>query len=114
MSTAKVFDSEHRLVTFQVSVGIVVDSVISSQKKKAGRKASSTGEYSLKEYYLDQFQFVPGVQNLLDGATMKDDDDEYFHVRSASDFSYAAEKYAGDHYRIIGDASGEYLANQKR
>ena len=84
-----------------------MDSAISSQKKTEGRKTNDTGGYSLKEYYLDQFQFVPGVRNLLDGATMKEDD-EYHHVRSASDFSYAADKYAGDHYRIIGDASGEY------
>jgi len=90
-----------------------MDSVISSQKKEAGRKASSTGKYSVKEHYLDQFQFVPGVQNLLDGATMKDDDDEYSHIRSASDFSYAADKYAGDHYRIIGDASGEYFGQSE-
>jgi len=83
-----------------------MDSAISSQKKTEGRKTSGTGGYSLKEYYLDQFQFVPGVRNLLDGATMKED--EYYHIRSASDFSYAADKYAGDHYRIIGDASGEY------
>jgi len=84
-----------------------MDSAISSQKKTEGRKKSDAGVYSLKEYYLDQFQFVPGVRNLLDGATMKEDD-EYYHVQSASDFSYAADKYAGDHYRIIGDASGEY------
>jgi len=88
-----------------------MDSVISSQKKEAGRKASSTGKYSVKEHYLDQLQSVPGVQKLLDGATMKDDDDEYSHIRSASDFSYAADKYAGDHYRIIGDASGEYFVS---
>ncbi|KAF5352704.1 hypothetical protein D9756_005858 [Leucocoprinus leucothites] len=87
-----------------VSVGIVMDSSISSQKKSQGRKASETGEHSLKDHYLDQLQFVPGLQSLLEGATMKEDD-QHYHVRSAADFSYAADKYAGDHFRIIGDAS---------
>ncbi|KAJ3572209.1 hypothetical protein NP233_g3234 [Leucocoprinus birnbaumii] len=87
-----------------VSVGIVMDSSVSAQKKAAGRKASQTGEYSLKDHYLDQIQFVPGLKDLLEGATMKEDSDHY-HVRSAADFSYAADKYAGNRYRIIGDAS---------
>ncbi|KXN88893.1 Tryptophan 2-halogenase [Leucoagaricus sp. SymC.cos] len=87
-----------------VSVGIVMDSAISSRKKAEGCEASETGEYTLKGHYLDQLKFVPGLSNLLEGATLKEDD-EYYYVRSAADFSYAADKYAGDHYRIIGDAS---------
>jgi len=87
-----------------VSVGIVMDSAISAKKKAEGRKASPNGEHSLKDHYLEQIKLVPGLGNLLEGATLKEDDD-YYHVRSAADFSYAADKYAGDHYRLIGDAS---------
>jgi hypothetical protein len=90
-----------------------MDSSISSQKKAEGRGASATGQYSLKDHYLDQLEFVPGLRDLLDGATMKEDN-EHYDVRSAADFSYAADKYAGDHYRIIGDASGELFAGRCR
>jgi len=73
-------------------------------KKADGRKASPTGEHTLKDHYLEQMKFVPSLKKLLEGATLKEDDHSY-HVRSAADFSYAADKYAGDHYRIVGDAS---------
>jgi hypothetical protein len=82
-----------------------MDSSISPQKKAEGRKTSSNGDYTLRDHYLDQLQFVPGLKDLLEGATLKEDG-EYYGIRSAADYSYAADKYAGDHYRIIGDASG--------
>ncbi|KAK7047292.1 hypothetical protein VNI00_006523 [Paramarasmius palmivorus] len=78
------------------SVGFVMDLATSNEKKRA---ASST-----KQHYLDQFQFAPGLQKLIgDGELVtghgKPD------VQSASDYSYSADKYAGDHFRLIGDAS---------
>ncbi len=87
----------------------MIDSGISARKKAEGRKASTNGEYTLKDHYLEQIEFVPGVKDLLEGATLKEDDEEY-NVRSAADFSYAADKYAGDHYRLVGDASGKSFA----
>lgn len=87
-----------------------MDSSISAQKKAEGRKTNSSGDYTLKDHYLDQLKFVPGLKDLLEGASLKEDD-EYYHIRSAADFSYAADKYAGDHYRIIGDASGKSSAS---
>ncbi|KAF7784177.1 hypothetical protein Agabi119p4_342 [Agaricus bisporus var. burnettii] len=87
-----------------VSVGIVMDSSISAQKKAEGRKATSDGNYTLRDHYLDQIQLVPGLKALLEEATLKEDGEHYV-IRSAADYSYAADKYAGDHYRIIGDAS---------
>jgi hypothetical protein len=89
----------------QVSVGIVMDSSISSSKKADGKAKSGGNAYSLKDHYLDQLQFVPGLKDLLDGAILKEDGENYI-VRSASDFSYAADRYAGDHFRLVGDASG--------
>lgn len=82
-----------------------MDSSISSSKKAAGKAKSNGNIYSLKDHYLDQLQFVPGLKDLLDGATLKEDGENYM-VRSASDFSYAADRYAGDHFRLVGDASG--------
>ena len=29
-------------------------------------------------------------------------------VKSATDYSYAATEYAGDHFRLVGDASGKF------
>lgn len=83
-----------------------MDSSISASKKSAARAASVDGEHSLKEHYLDQLQFVPGLRNLLEDATLKEDGENYL-IRSASDFSYAADRYSGDHFRLIGDASGK-------
>jgi flavine halogenase len=82
-----------------------MNSPISVSKKAAGRAKSDDCKYSLKSHYLDQLQFVPGLKDLLDGATLKDDGEDFF-VRSASDFSYAADQYAGDHFRLVGDAAG--------
>lgn len=86
-----------------------MDSAISAKKKVEGRKASANGEFTLKDHYLEQLELVPGVKKLLGTATLKEDDD-YYRVQSAADFSYAADKYAGDHYRLAGDASGKSSA----
>lgn len=82
-----------------------MDSAISAKKKADGRKASATGEWSLKDHYLEQLELVPGVKKLIGKGTLKESDE--YRVQSAADFSYAADKYAGDHYRLIGDASGK-------
>ncbi|KAF8801165.1 FAD/NAD(P)-binding domain-containing protein [Phlegmacium glaucopus] len=81
------------------SVGIVMHQNFSN-KKKATPKADGS-KPSLTEHYLDQLQYVPGVQelmgekgNFIPGST-----------KSTSDFSYSASKYSGDHFRIIGDAA---------
>lgn len=86
----------------QVSVGIVLHQQISNAKKAAGRDASANGSYSLRDHYLDQFQYLPGLKKLLGTATLAGG-----VVKSASDYSYSADRYAGNHFRIIGDASGK-------
>jgi hypothetical protein len=88
----------------QVSVGFVMDKTISIRKKSELRKEKPY-EYSLKAHYLDQIQFTPGLRELLKNATLKEDIDE--PIKSASDYSYSASCYAGDHYRLVGDAAGE-------
>lgn len=83
-------------------MGIVLHQQISNAKKAAGRDASANGSYSLRDHYLDQFQYLPGLKKLLGTATLAGG-----VVKSASDYSYSADRYAGNHFRIIGDASGK-------
>ncbi|KIJ41549.1 hypothetical protein M422DRAFT_60433 [Sphaerobolus stellatus SS14] len=81
------------------SIGIVMHQTYSN-KKKAVPKADGS-KPSLMEHYLDQLQYLPGVKDLIgeEGEMIPGS------LKSASDFSYSATKYAGDHYRIIGDAA---------
>jgi hypothetical protein len=80
-----------------------MDKTISITKKGDLRKKKPE-EYSLKAHYLDQMQFAPGLRELLKNASLKEDIDE--PIKSASDYSYSATSYAGDHYRQVGDAAG--------
>ncbi|KAF5319249.1 hypothetical protein D9619_008329 [Psilocybe cf. subviscida] len=84
------------------SVGFVMDKT-TSIKKKGKLRDEKLDEYSLKAHYLDQMQFTPGLRELLKNATLKEDIDE--PVKSASDYSYSASSYAGDYYRLVGDAA---------
>ncbi|KAK7464329.1 Flavin-dependent halogenase armH4 [Stygiomarasmius scandens] len=79
-----------------VSVGIVEDSTVSATKKAAQKG-------TLRDHYLAQFELVPGLKQLLGDATLVEDGPNT--VKSATDFSYAATAYAGDHFRLVGDAS---------
>lgn len=75
----------------------------SNKKKAEGRVGRD--DYSLRQHYLDQLEFLPGVKHLLELATLRDDGYTPA-VQSASDYSYSATNYAGNHYRLVGDASG--------
>lgn len=86
-----------------VSVGVVMNQTLSNKKKAEGRVGRD--DYSLRQHYLDQLEFLPGVKNLLEFATLRDDGYTPV-VQSASDYSYSATNYAGNHYRLVGDASG--------
>lgn len=80
------------------SVGVVMHSDASKAKKDIltpeGQKPTLT------EHYLDQLKFLPGVRALI-GDTGKFIPGS---TKSASDYSYFATHYSGDHLRIIGDA----------
>ncbi|KAJ7353678.1 hypothetical protein DFH08DRAFT_857474 [Mycena albidolilacea] len=90
-----------------VSVGFVMDSKVSVAKKAAGSAAAGDGSsYTLQDHYLAQFAFVPRLKKLLGDAELcVDATGETTTVKSASDFSYTAASYAGDHFRLVGDAS---------
>lgn len=76
-----------------------------NQSGRASRAANT-----LADRYLTFLHLAPGVQALLgDTAELEHVQDEHGGApaaRSASDFSYSAEGYAGVGYRIIGDAGG--------
>jgi hypothetical protein len=79
-----------------------------SQRKEATKRANGGAAPSLKQSYLDCLQLSPGLIDLLgDGKIIEDG--PYPVVQSASDFSYNAPTYSGDHYRLAGDAAGKLL-----
>ncbi|RXW20299.1 hypothetical protein EST38_g5554 [Candolleomyces aberdarensis] len=81
----------------KVSVGIVMDQSISTAKKTAARAKNSAS--TLKDHYMEQLQFLPGVKDLIGNGTLLDG-----NVRSAGDYSYSPDRYSGDHFRLVGDA----------
>lgn len=70
------------------------------KKKKLNAEGKTPG---LTEHYHDQFQFVPGIRELIgtEGKFIPGS------TKNASDYSYFAQHYSGDHFRIIGDAASE-------
>jgi len=64
--------------------------------------------------YLSDISLAPGVLNLIGSGVLVSkistgDSVTEPAIRSASDFSYSAEQYAGNGYRIAGDAGGEFV-----
>lgn len=66
---------------------------------------------TLADRYLTFLHLAPGVQALIgDHATLERVEDENGQApaaRSASDFSYSADSYAGEGWRLVGDAGGK-------
>jgi flavine halogenase len=71
------------------------------------RKAQDAEDYSgqVHKFYLEELKRAPGVIKLLGNARLRTHEGAAA-VKTTSDFSYAATNYAGDHYRIAGDAGG--------
>ena len=83
------------------------------------KSANSTATPTLAARYRSYFSLVPGLLKLIgDGVltskvsssdgTVNDGVKTEPLVRSATDFSYSADRYAGNGYRLIGDAGGEF------
>ncbi|KAI0338616.1 FAD/NAD-P-binding domain-containing protein [Trametopsis cervina] len=83
------------------SIGVVMDKDIAARKKKSYE--DETHEERSHQFYLEELKRAPGVIKLLGNARLRKTDGAA-HVKTTSDFSYAATQYAGDHYRIAGDA----------
>lgn len=65
----------------------------------SGSKKAKLNPTSIRES-LPPSRAVSGLKDLLDDTTLKEDREHYF-VRSASDFSYAADRYAGDYFELV-------------
>ncbi len=67
---------------------------------------------TLADKYLTFLHLAPGVQELMgDEAELVkvcDENGEAPAARSASDFSYSADSYAGEGWRLVGDAGGMF------
>ncbi|KAG2361128.1 FAD/NAD-P-binding domain-containing protein [Suillus spraguei] len=89
------------------SVGIVMDQESSNRKKKASRAVSGGSSSNLLAHYKEELNRAPGVLKLIGNGTLRNDGTKEA-VKSASDFSYSAPFYAGDHFRLAGD-SGAFI-----
>ena len=62
-----------------------------------------------EQRYLKALDLAPGVNQLLSSnGRMVRGEAELATVRTASDYSYSASSYAGEYFRIVGDAAGKY------
>lgn len=79
------------------SIGIVMHQDIATKKKAA----YPGGAPSMTEHYLEQVKLLPGVLDLIgDKGHLVPGS-----VKGSTDYSYHADRYSGDHYRIAGDAA---------
>ncbi|KAK4206968.1 hypothetical protein QBC37DRAFT_105079 [Rhypophila decipiens] len=74
------------------SVGVVQNQEMATKKKR------EMADPSTKGFYVQNLDLVPGIKELLSKAEMVSE------VKSASDWSYSASKYAFPGARIVGDA----------
>ncbi|KZS94791.1 FAD/NAD-P-binding domain-containing protein [Sistotremastrum niveocremeum HHB9708] len=89
------------------SVGVVMDVESSIAKKASGSARSAPKPWKLTHHYVEQLRsFVPGIWKFLEGATMATEaETDGPSVKSATDYSYTASCYSGDHFRLVGDAA---------
>ena len=82
----------------------------SSQKTQPQISPSTS---SATRRYLEALELAPGLRKLLGNAKLIDhlgsDSDNGSLVHTASDYSYSADRYAGEGWRVIGDAGGLWL-----
>lgn len=82
------------------SVGIVVDEATYSRKK-------AESGLGLQDFYISQLNaFTPETLKLIGEGTLRGKAGPGA-VKSASDYSYSAPTYSGNHFRIAGDAGGK-------
>lgn len=80
---------------------------------------SSNSDSTMVSRYRSYLHLAPGVMNLIgegvlasksvDSAMDNGSPPKEQVIRSASDFSYSANQYSGNRYRIVGDAGGQLI-----
>jgi hypothetical protein len=77
--------------------------------QKAPQKSTSHVSSSVQRY-LEKLEFTPGLKKLLGDGKLVDhlgtDDNNPSLIQTVSDYSYSADRYSGDGWRVIGDAGG--------
>ncbi|EEB95320.1 hypothetical protein MPER_05724, partial [Moniliophthora perniciosa FA553] len=95
----------------RTSIGIVMNQEMYNAKNKNGTPLTSPFDPSaapnptsstMTARYLSNLSLAPGLVKLITEKGRMD----VGSVKSASDFSYSAPSYAGNGYRIVGDAGG--------
>ncbi|KAI0251931.1 hypothetical protein BJV78DRAFT_399245 [Lactifluus subvellereus] len=96
------------------SVGIVRDQIAFNQSARShGSRGSqsfvsppATPSMKFWDRYLKALGLTPGVKQLLGlDSVLVRGESEADTIRTASDYSYSASSYAGEHFRIVGDAA---------
>lgn len=78
----------------------------SISKKRSLRVSKPDSDNLLRDHFVEQLQHAPGLQKLLKDAKLVELEADGGGVKSASDYSYSAKVYGGDHFRLVGDAGG--------
>ncbi|KIJ40868.1 hypothetical protein M422DRAFT_780554 [Sphaerobolus stellatus SS14] len=82
------------------SIGIVMNQEIADAKRKDNVNSKPL---SAQEHYLQTLELAPTLKSMIEDAELLRPAGEPV-IRSASDYSYSAQSYAGLNYRIVGDA----------
>ncbi|KIJ53639.1 hypothetical protein M422DRAFT_241880 [Sphaerobolus stellatus SS14] len=82
------------------SVGVIMKQEIADMRRKNNVDAKSL---SVQDHYLQNLDLGPGLKTMLEDAELLRPEGEPL-IRSASDYSYSAQPYAGMYYRLVGDA----------
>ena len=102
------------------SIGIVRHQAAFSQSAQSDGLSGRTFAYSFalfrddswsaaEQRYLKALDLAPGINQLLGSkGRIVRGEAELATVRTASDISYSASSYAGENFRIVGDAAGKF------
>jgi flavine halogenase len=77
-----------------------------SYKRKKSTQREENKNATLTDFYHDQLHLVPNLLHFLRDGYLDS------NILSASDFSYSVSNYAGNRYRLFGDAAGAFPSFQ--
>ncbi|EMD32293.1 hypothetical protein CERSUDRAFT_68862 [Gelatoporia subvermispora B] len=85
------------------SIGIVIDHASAGDKKSTILQSADGHINTSQKLYLQEVIRAPGIKEFIAHAMLREINSPNA-VKTASDYSYAAASYGGDHFRIAGDA----------
>jgi flavine halogenase len=109
-SVGVVMEQKHLGIRSRAASSATTEPIPASSTSFSSSTSQARQHVSLADKYLTFLHLAPGVQALIgDEAVLEkvsDENGETPAARSASDFSYSADSYAGEGWRVIGDAGG--------